>query len=117
LRGGAIGTLVERSTRYTMLVHLPGNHDAETVRDALIATMSTLPAHLRGSLTWDQGCEKAPTSASTAPRTSNTSPSNSTAAHAKHSTGKPQPSACVIYYYLNNQQRCDDPSNRRAGAP
>jgi len=55
----AIGTLVERSTRYTMLVHLPGNHDAETVRDALIATMSTLPAHLRGSLTWDQGCEMA----------------------------------------------------------
>ena len=55
----AIGTLVERSTRYTMLVHLPGGHDAETVRDALIATMSTLPAHLRGSLTWDQGCEMA----------------------------------------------------------
>jgi IS30 family transposase len=44
----AIGTLVERSTRYTMLVHLPGGHDAESVRDALIATMSTLPAHLRG---------------------------------------------------------------------
>lgn len=55
----AIGTLVERSTRYTMLVHLPGSHDAETVRDALIATMSTLPAHLRGSLTWDQGAEMA----------------------------------------------------------
>lgn len=55
----AIGTLVERCTRYTMLVHLPGGHDAETVRDALIATMSTLPAHLRGSLTWDQGCEMA----------------------------------------------------------
>jgi len=55
----AIGTLVERSTRYTMLVHLPGSHDAESVRDALIATMSTLPAHLRGSLTWDQGAEMA----------------------------------------------------------
>ena len=55
----AIGTLVERTTRYTMLVHLPGSHDAETVRDALIATMSTLPAHLRGSLTWDQGAEMA----------------------------------------------------------
>ncbi|MFD4428665.1 IS30 family transposase [Nocardia sp. NPDC058497] len=55
----AIGTLVERSTRYTMLVHLPGGHDAETVRDALIATISTLPGHLRGSLTWDQGCEMA----------------------------------------------------------
>ncbi|WP_435881335.1 IS30 family transposase, partial [Streptosporangium subroseum] len=55
----AIGTLVERTTRYTMLVHLPDGHDAEQVRDGLIATISTLPAHLRGSLTWDQGCEMA----------------------------------------------------------
>ncbi|MGW7687275.1 IS30 family transposase [Kribbella sp. NPDC054772] len=55
----AIGTLVERATRYTMLVHLPGGHDAETVRDGLIATMTTLPEHLRGSLTWDQGSEMA----------------------------------------------------------
>lgn len=55
----AIATLVERSTRYTMLVHLPGSHDAEAVRDGLIATISTLPAHLRGSLTWDQGAEMA----------------------------------------------------------
>ncbi|MFD3707647.1 IS30 family transposase, partial [Nocardia sp. NPDC058658] len=55
----AIATLVERATRYTMLVHLPRGHDAETVRDGLIATISTLPAHLRGSLTWDQGCEMA----------------------------------------------------------
>lgn len=55
----AIATLVERATRYTMLVHLPGSHDAETVRDGLIATMKTLPAHLRGSLTWDQGSEMA----------------------------------------------------------
>lgn len=55
----AIGTLVERATRYTMLVHLPGSHDAETVRDGLIATMMTLPEHLRGSLTWDQGAEMA----------------------------------------------------------
>ena len=55
----AIATLVERTTRYTMLVHLPGSHDAETVRDGLIATMMTLPAHLRGSLTWDQGSEMA----------------------------------------------------------
>jgi IS30 family transposase len=55
----AIGTLVERATRYTMLVHLPNGHDAETVRDGLIATITTLPAHLRGSLTWDQGCEMA----------------------------------------------------------
>ncbi|WP_455432426.1 IS30 family transposase [Streptomyces laurentii] len=56
----AIATLVERSTRYTMLVHLPGGaHDAETVRDGLVATIQTLPAHLRGSLTWDQGSEMA----------------------------------------------------------
>lgn len=55
----AIGTLVERTTRYVMLVHLPGDHTAETVRDALIATMTKLPAHLRGSLTWDQGSEMA----------------------------------------------------------
>lgn len=55
----AIATLVERTTRYTMLVHLPDGHDAEQVRDGLIATMKTLPDHLRGSLTWDQGSEMA----------------------------------------------------------
>ena len=55
----AIGTLVERATRYVMLVHLPGDRTAETVRDALIATMAGLPAHLRRSLTWDQGVEMA----------------------------------------------------------
>jgi IS30 family transposase len=57
--GSAIGTLVERSTRYTMLVHLPGDHTAETVCDALAATVSTLPSHLARSLTWDQGAEMA----------------------------------------------------------
>lgn len=56
----AIATLVERTTRYTMLVHLPGGaHDAETVRDGLVSTIQTLPSHLRGSLTWDQGSEMA----------------------------------------------------------
>jgi IS30 family transposase len=55
----AIATLVERTTRYVMLVHLPNDHTAETVRDGLIKTMATLPAHLRGSLTWDQGAEMA----------------------------------------------------------
>ncbi|MEE4026094.1 IS30 family transposase, partial [Gordonia sp. PKS22-38] len=55
----AIGTLVERATRYTMLLHLPDGHDAEQVRDALITAMKDLPAHLRGSLTWDQGAELA----------------------------------------------------------
>ena len=57
--GSAIATLVERSTRYLMLVHLENDHTAETVRDGLIKTMGTLPAHLRGSLTWDQGAEMA----------------------------------------------------------
>jgi IS30 family transposase len=55
----AIATLVERTTRYVMLVHLPGNHTATTVRDGLITAMNTLPEHLRGSLTWDQGSEMA----------------------------------------------------------
>jgi IS30 family transposase/molybdenum-dependent DNA-binding transcriptional regulator ModE len=55
----AIGTLVERSTRYTLLVHLPDGHDAEHVRDQLIDTITALPEHLRGSLTWDQGAEMA----------------------------------------------------------
>lgn len=56
----AIATLVERQTRYVMLAHLPGGaHDAVTVRDALVKTMGTLPEHLRGSLTWDQGAEMA----------------------------------------------------------
>lgn len=55
----AIGTIVERKSRYVMLVHLPIDHSAESVRDGLIETMSKLPEHLRGSLTWDQGAEMA----------------------------------------------------------
>jgi IS30 family transposase len=57
----AIGTLVERTTRFTMLVHLPakGGHGAEAVRDAITATVVTLPEALRRSLTWDQGSEMA----------------------------------------------------------
>ena len=53
----AIGTLVERSTRFCMLLHLPGPSDAIAVRDAIVATIGTLPAFLRRSLTWDQGLE------------------------------------------------------------
>jgi transposase, IS30 family len=54
----AIGTLVERSTRFCMLLHLPGGPgDAVAVRDAIVATIGTLPAFLRRSLTWDQGIE------------------------------------------------------------
>lgn len=55
----AIVTLVERSTRYVLLGHLPGGHTAEEVRDVLVPLIQTLPSHLRGSLTWDQGCEMA----------------------------------------------------------
>ena len=76
LGSSAIGTLVERTTRFTMLLHLPrmeghgtaksikngpalAGHGAEAVRDAIVATMMELPAHLRRSLTWDQGAEMA----------------------------------------------------------
>ncbi len=55
----AIGTLVERSTRFLLLLHLPHRHGAEEVRDAMITTAATLPATLRRSLTWDQGIEMA----------------------------------------------------------
>ncbi len=55
----AIGTLVERTTRFTMLLHLPGDHGASTVRDAITTTIATLPEQLRRSLTWDQGIELA----------------------------------------------------------
>lgn len=55
----AIGTLVERSTRFTLLLHLPGRHDSEAVQDAIIKKMANLPAHLRNTLTWDQGSELA----------------------------------------------------------
>lgn len=55
----AIGTLVERSTRYVMLLHLPDGRSAEQVRDALQTTVHTLPPHLKRSLTWDQGAEMA----------------------------------------------------------
>jgi IS30 family transposase len=51
----AIGTLVERKTRFTTLLHLPGDHTAVTVRDAMITAMSQIPRQLRKTLTWDQG--------------------------------------------------------------
>jgi IS30 family transposase len=53
----AIGTLVERTTGYTMLVHLPDGYKAEQVRDALTEKIKTIPDILRASLTWDQGAE------------------------------------------------------------
>ncbi|MGH3564001.1 MAG: IS30 family transposase [Mycobacterium sp.] len=53
----AIGTLVERKTRTTMLVRLPNDHSAQSVGDALIKVFCQLPPSLRRSLTWDQGNE------------------------------------------------------------
>jgi IS30 family transposase len=53
----AIGTLVERSTGYVMLLHLPDGYKPEQVRDALAAKIKALPESLRLSLTWDQGPE------------------------------------------------------------
>jgi IS30 family transposase len=55
----AIGTLVERATRYVMLLHLPDGRTAEQVRDAMTAKIGELPAELRRTLTWDQGVEMA----------------------------------------------------------
>jgi len=75
LASSAIGTLVERTTRFTILLHLPrmdghgqptvkngpplAGHGAEAVRDAIAAAITTLPQQLRRSLTWDQGTEMA----------------------------------------------------------
>ncbi|MCK1310799.1 IS30 family transposase [Bradyrhizobium sp. 45] len=76
LGSSAIGTLVERTTRFTMLLHLPrlaghgeaprakngpalAGHGAEAVRDAITRTIITLPEELRRSLTWDHGAEMA----------------------------------------------------------
>ena len=53
----AIGTLVERTTGYTLLLHLPNGYRPENVRDALTEKIQTLPQILRASLTWDQGVE------------------------------------------------------------
>src|SRR3954447_12573544 len=74
LGSSAIGTLVERTTWFTILLHLPpmaghgcgprtkngpalAGHGAEAVRDAITRTITTLPEGLRRSLTWDQGAE------------------------------------------------------------
>jgi len=76
LDSSAIGTLVERTTRFTLLLHLPrmaghgdgprvkngpalAGHGAEAVRDAIARVIMTLPEQLRRSLTWDQGAEMA----------------------------------------------------------
>ena len=55
----AIGTLVERATGFVLLLHLPGDHTAQTVAEAMITKMAELPEQLRRTLTWDQGSEMA----------------------------------------------------------
>ena len=55
----AVGTLVERTTGFVMLLHLPTGYDAMAVQEALVDKMATLPDQLRLSLTWDQGKEMA----------------------------------------------------------
>jgi IS30 family transposase len=57
--GSAIGTLVERTTRFVLLLHLPENHGADVLAEAMIAAMAQLPQTLRRTLTWDQGIEMA----------------------------------------------------------
>ena len=76
LGSSAIGTLVERTTRFTLLLYLPrmaghghearvkngpalAGHGADAVRDPITRTIVTLPEQLRRSLTWDQGAEMA----------------------------------------------------------
>jgi IS30 family transposase len=54
-----VATLVERSTRYVLLIALPDGHRAEVVADTLAAAITTLPKQLTRSLTWDQGHEMA----------------------------------------------------------
>jgi len=55
----AVGTLVERSTRFVMLLHLPNGRSAEAVRDAMTERIQALPESIRRSITWDQGSEMA----------------------------------------------------------
>ena len=55
----AIGTLVERTTRFVILLHLPRDHSALAVQEAMVTAMADLPDTLRQTLTWDQGSEMA----------------------------------------------------------
>ena len=55
----AIATLVERTTRFTMLIRLGRHRSAERLRDEMVAVFNALPIELRRSLTWDQGIEMA----------------------------------------------------------
>ena len=57
--GSQVGTLVERTSRFVMLVHLPLSKGADAVADGVASKIVELPEHLRRSLTWDQGSEMA----------------------------------------------------------
>jgi transposase, IS30 family len=57
--GSAIGTLVERASRYVLLIHLPGRRTALDFYEAIVPTINALPAELKRSLTWDNGKEMA----------------------------------------------------------
>lgn len=59
VRPSAVATLVDRATRYTMVIALPDGYKADAVAEALARHMGTLPASLRRSLTWDRGREMA----------------------------------------------------------
>jgi len=58
-RSSTVATLVERTSRFVMLVHRPGSHTADVVADALADAITSLPSQLRRSLTWDQGKQMA----------------------------------------------------------
>lgn len=58
-QSSAIGTLIERTTRFTILLHLPLTHTASEVAAQMIKQMKDLPEHLRRSITWDRGTELA----------------------------------------------------------
>ena len=55
----AVGTLVDRCSRYVMLLHLPDRHGADEVRDQMIDAIQRMPQRLRRTVTWDQGREMA----------------------------------------------------------
>ena len=55
----AVGTLVERTTRYVMLLHLPGGRDARLIEGAMRQAITALPSELARTITWDQGIEMA----------------------------------------------------------
>lgn len=131
----AIGTLVERSTRFLMLIHLPDGHRAEHFHQALTDTVTQLPPHLRGSLNWDQGNEMAshqvfstatdmpvyfcnpgsPWQRGSNENTSTPSRPNSTAAHPKRSAGRPSRASVQARHHTSVITCCDDPWNPPSG--